>query len=421
MILFVLSMAIMNIGLGYSLAVLLSDAPLISPTLVKRLLTVTSKAPKVEPAVETVPLTVADLPAIWHERLTAANLPPESFVEGLLLHLYLAATPYREQLLTAEVRGRHALSRLDQPAESQLLTDVRTLHHNWRTTLDEVLQIIRQFADRLLDETPIVSQLELLLEEQLTALDRLGHDLQQIDLAKEPELGARQILAQLAASVELLHRGRDGWQHLLGKQLRGGNQKTLPSQPLYLDSLTGQISRVGMESLFHLWWAEDPQRLRLVSCALVDIDRLARLNDRLGPRAGDRILAAAAELLCGGIRTDRGFDRLVRYSGQQFLLFFGDTGPRNAGSALERIRQSLEAVTLDYEGTELDLSISAGIAAIQRNDTLDLFLARLNRSLQDAKLHGRNRTSVDEGEGPQLIADPQYYPVRAKCVRIEQA
>ncbi|WP_425614044.1 GGDEF domain-containing protein [Anatilimnocola sp. NA78] len=424
LILFVLSVAIMNFGLGYALAVLLSDAPIFNAQLLRKALTVVVKggAPSPQPLPEEIqPAVVADLPSAWLEQLTAANLPPESFVEGLLLKLNLSVTPYREQLLTAEVRGRHALSRLDQPAELQVLTDARALHTTWREFLHVTLQLVQAFANRVEGDASLLSKLELVLEDQLTALDRIGHALAEIDLAKEPEQGMRHLLEQLDGCIELLHRGRDSWQHLLAQKLRGGKEKTLPSQPLYLDPLTGQISRVGLESLFQLWWNEDPQRLRLVSCALVDIDRLGRLNDRLGHRAGDRILNAVANLLGTGIRNDRGFDRLARYSGQQFLVFMGDTGPRNAASAIERIRQSLEAVTLDYEGTELDTSISAGIAAVQRNDTLDAFLLRLKETLQNAKLHGRNRTSVDEGEGPQVVDNPQRYPVRANCVRIEQA
>lgn len=424
MILFVLSVAIMNFGLGYALAVLLSDAPIFSPELLRKAFTVKVKRelPTAEQAAEeALPAVVADLPPAWLEQLIEGNLAPESFVEGLLLKLNLSVAPYREQLLTAEVRCRLALSRLDQPAELQVLTDVRTLHKAWGEFLHITLKLVQAFATRVEGDGPLMTKLELILEDQLTVLDRIGHALTEIDLGKEPELGARQLLEQLDESIELLHTGRDAWQHLLAHKLRGGNDKTLPSQPLYLDPLTGQISRVGLESLFQLWWNEDPQRLRLVSCALVDIDRLGRLNDRLGHRAGDRILNAVAELLVQGIRNDRGFDRLARYNGQQFLVFMGDTGPRNAASAMERIRQSFEAVTLDYEGTELDASISAGIAAIQRNDTFETFLARLQESLQNAKLHGRNRTSVDEGEGPQVIDNPQHYTVRAKYVRIMQA
>lgn len=417
MILFVLSIAIMNFGLGYALAVMLSDAPLVSPQFLQKLRAAALGTPA-EPPPPPPTATLDDLPAAWLEQLTAASLPAGSFWEGLLLKLWLEVGAFREELLSAEVRGRLALSRLEQGVDVALLADCQHWQTRWRQLLGDVHELLRPRLDVLAADQPAGEQLDQLLEQQLTRLDHSVRELAELNLEKEPELGLRQLLTVLRESIDQLHRHRDGVQTLLATRLRG-SELIASGQPLYLDPLTGQISRMGTENLFELWFREDPQRLRLVSCALVDIDRLVKFNDRLGHRAGDRFLCAITDLLANGIRTDRGYDRMTRFSGQQFLLFFGDTGPRNAASALERIRQSLEAVTLDYEGNEHDVTISAGIAAIRREDTLDKFYARLQAALRNAKTYGRNRTSVDDGDGPEPLLTPMRYPVRAKHVRIE--
>ena len=417
MILFVLSVAIMNFGLGYALAVMLSDAPLVSPQVLRRL----KAAALGPPAVEPLPPPTAnleDVPPHWLEQLAAAKLPPNSFWEALLLKLWVEISPCREELLTAEVRGRHALSRLEQAVDTQLLEDVKGWQQRWRQTLDEVYQLLLPRIDCLAGDQDAAELLDEQLEQQLTRLDRIALELAAIDFALDPELAVRQLLTLLREAIDSLHQHRDGVQNLLAARLRG-SELISSGQPLYLDPLTGQISRMGAENLFELWFRDDPQRLRLVSCALVDIDRFARFNDRLGHRAGDRFLCTIADLLAAGIRTDRGFDRLVRFSGEKFLMFFGDTGPRNAAAALERIRQSLEAVTLDYEGNEHDVTISGGIVAISREDTLEKIYARLQATLRTAKSHGRNRTTVDNGDGPETLFDPQRYSVRARHVRIE--
>lgn len=419
MILFVLSIAIMNFGLGYALAVVLSNAPLALPELLRRLRAAGLAAD--EAPIDRHPPTLEDLPQPWRDQLLTAELPPRSFFEGLLLKLWIEIAPLREQLLTAEVRGRLALSRLDQAAGTQLLADVRGWQLSFRQHLQDVLSILQQHFD-LLDESIVAKEaLEEELEFHAAQLERCGQDLVAIEIEKELELGARQLLATVGEWIEQLHEHRDQMQTLLARKLRGGSALNGSGQPLYLDPLTGQISRLGTENLFELWFQEDPQRLRLVSCALVDVDRFARLNARLGHRAGDRLLSTIADLLQKGIRTDRGFDRIARVAGQQFLLFFGDTGPKNAGNALERIRQSIEASTLDYEGNEFDITISAGVAVMQREDTLETFFARLQSALQTAQKHGRNRTSIDDGEGAQTLFEPQRYPVKARHVRIEAA
>lgn len=417
MILFVFSIAIMNFGLGYALAVMLSDAPLVSSNFLNKLKAAALGLEQEEPAV-IVTATVEDIPATWLEQLTAARLPPGSFWESVLLKLWIEIAPFREELLSDEVRVRMALSNFEAVPQGQLLNDVTQSLARRRQLLDEVYQRLLPRLDCLDSDQADAERLDQQLEYQLERLAQHAAVVAAIDLEKEPDLGIRELQTVLRESIELLHRHRDEVQELLAIRLRG-SELIGSGQPLYLDPLTGHISRMGLENLFELWFGEDPQRLRLVSCALVDVDRFGRLNERLGNRAGDRLLCTIANELCGGIRTDRGFDRMARFSGEQFLMFFGDTGPRNAALAIERIRQTLEATTLDYEGNEHDVTISTGIVAIQRGDTVDKLYARLQSALQRAKTDGRNRTSVDEGEGADTLFEPQRYSVRAKQVRIE--
>jgi diguanylate cyclase len=417
-ILFILSIAIMNLGLGYALAVVLSDAPLALPELIERI-RAAALAPEPEPVPELPAPVVDDLPLPWQEQLQEAQLIPGTFFEGLLLKLWIEIAPLREQLLTAEVRGRLAQSRLDQAAELQLLADVHTLQVGFAEHLQHVYTILQQFYALLDEPEAFKEELEEELERRIAFAERCGQELASIDVAKEPDLGGRQLLSTLAQWIEQVHEHRDCVQSFLATKFREGSELNGPGQPLYLDPLTGQISRFGIENLLSLWWQEDPQRLRLVSCALVDVDRFDRFNERLGHRAGDRLLHAISNLLQEGIRTDRGFDRLARMSGQQFFVFFGDTGPKNAGIAVERIRQNIEATTLDYEGNEFDFTISVGIVAIRRDDTPETLFARLREALQTAKKHGRNRTSIDDGEGAQTLFEPKRFPVKAQLVRIE--
>lgn len=418
MILFVFSIAIMNFGLGFALAVMLSNAPLVSPQMIRRIKTAARSSLPEEALPPPLTATLDDIPHPWLDQLTTAGLPPRDFLEALLFKLWSEITPLREELLTCEVRAKLALSRLEPAGDSQLLSDVKAWQARWRQVLDEVYEILLPRLDVMDTDRPAAEQLDQQLEHQRTQLQRAVAEIAAVEIEKDPELAARQLLGLLREAIDQLHRHRDGVQTLLAAKLRGSELIGL-GQPLYLDPLTGQISRLGVENLFELWFHDDPQRLRLASCALIDVDRCTRINDRLGHRVGDRFLCTIGDLLAEGIRSDRGFDRLARYSGQQFLIFMGDTGPRNAGNALERIRQSLEAVTLDYEGNEHDTTISVGVVGIRREDTIDKLYGRLQQALRCAKTHGRNRTAVDEGEGAVALLDPQRYPVRAKHVRIE--
>ena len=132
---------------------------------------------------------------------------------------------------------------------------------------------------------------------------------------------------------------------------------------------------------------------------------------------GDHTIAALTRLFAEIFRRDRGTDRLVRLSGQSLLVFFGDTGPHQALSALERARQTIEATTWDDHGTEFELTISAGISEVRKNDTLAGVLDRLAETVKFAKLAGRNRAAIDEGEGPKLL-DPPQFTVKGRVVAV---
>lgn len=424
MILFVLSVAVMNFGLGYALALALADSPLVPPGFFTRLkvyLRESGEAHVEFDALDTTPASLADLPPEWLSQLTAAECPPSTMLEGLLLKVWIELAPYREELLTAEVRGRIALGKLDLAALGQLLADVRTVRSDWCTFLEMVLTVLQKRFAMLGSEYSLGNRLDLLLDHERRRIESEQSDCAELQFDFEGEVSARRLLASIARGIDAVHQVRDDVQHLLAEKLRGEAAPRELGQPLYLDALTGQISRIGLEGLLEMWWQEDPQRLRLASCALIKIDRFARLNERLGARAGDRLLTALASLLAKAIRTDRGFDRVARFNGDTFLLFFGDTGPGNAAVGVERIRQSFEGLTLDYEGNEIDVSVSIGIASVLREDGVPELLNRVQAALANAERHGRNRTSVDHGEGPGPLFEPMRHPVRAQRVCIAAA
>ena len=146
MIWFVFNIAVMNFGLGYALAVALSDAPLIPKDFFARIKAILRGDATLvsETVVSTDPPTLSELPADWRDQLSAVSLQPETWLEGLLLKLWVEVVPHREQLLTAEVRGRLALSRLDLVTQRQLHSDVADLQESWRAKV----QLIQAMAGK---------------------------------------------------------------------------------------------------------------------------------------------------------------------------------------------------------------------------------------------------------------------------------
>ncbi len=186
---------------------------------------------------------------------------------------------------------------------------------------------------------------------------------------------------------------------------------------LLIDSLTGVHNRTGLERLFEELWRDDPNRVRQISCAMVDLDRFARLLERFGAVACDRLLASFASLLEEMIRGDRGMDVVARFDGQRFVAFLADTGPRGAMSAIERIRQKIAESTFELNGDEFEMTISCGVTEVLNDDTTDTLFQRLHRTVRAAKKQGRNRTCLDEGSGAEAV-DPPEFEVQGQVIRV---
>lgn len=93
-----------------------------------------------------------------------------------------------------------------------------------------------------------------------------------------------------------------------------------------------------------------------------DLNGFKALNDTVGHAAGDRLLAATADVL---MRTARPGDTVVRQGGDEFCILLPDTTPQDALVLAELIRARLQAVQAFGSG----ISTGIGIAACPQDGT----------------------------------------------------
>lgn len=439
MVAWVFFVGLLNIALGYGVCVALSEPPpwsewkLKFARRIKRRATTSaeSQAPgpvPSEPAATAAmliaepPVTVAsvdELPAHWLDQLAQSGIVPKSFVEASAHVIRLEVGRYREQLLTAESRARANLALGDAGALKLVADDLRFINQDWLEKQSTAVDLLAQRTGRLGDHEDVAQAVEQALLDQSAQIKSICPALESLDFAAEVDSAGQRLLAKLATLVDAAHVLRDRMLDLLALLLRTGGQLETLSNNVQLDFLTGVPNRIGAENLFEAWRREDPNRSRQLSAALIDVDRFARVNARLGTRGGDRAIAALSRLLADLIRKDRGFDRLARTGGETFLLLFGDTGPHSALTALERVRQTIEATTFDDEGAAFELTISGGVVEAGQNETGAETYRRTQRALQFAKKAGRNHCAIDEGAGPATL-DPPQLAVQGRLVNLSR-
>jgi diguanylate cyclase (GGDEF)-like protein len=157
------------------------------------------------------------------------------------------------------------------------------------------------------------------------------------------------------------------------------------------DELTGLINRRHMLELLEQERQRCVRSGRTFCVALIDIDHFKRANDEGGHAAGDELLRVFARESLNVIRLA---DVLARWGGDEFVLMLADTTAPLARSGLERLRQRAAAVVVNANGTELRITMSAGLTEHIAGESVPQALERADRALYEAKAQGRDRVVV---------------------------
>ena len=119
--------------------------------------------------------------------------------------------------------------------------------------------------------------------------------------------------------------------------------------------------------------------------AMIDIDDFKKFNDTYGHNCGDYVLVELANIMrcvCAG-------SALCRWGGEEFLIC--TDGISLDTSILELFRQAVERRKFIYEGTQLKLTITIGVANYEPGQSLDKWIQHADDNLYEGKRTGKNK------------------------------
>lgn len=366
--------------------------------------------------------TLDELPLAWRDRMAAEQVSPRWFIDGLTQGLRVELNGYRQQVLAAEARARLVLSQESPEALEQLVADFRFLHHEWLARLLEGAELLAARRGRLGDAEEAAAGLDSLLYDQAARMDALDRRISEINFKTDFVTGCRRLLAELLELAASVHRLRDDLTNSLASILR--QQQSLADLPheQRLDALTGRQNRLGLEAARLSADSEvaekEPEGER--QAVLVAVDCFHRINERLGTRAGDRTLRAFSQLLADLLLRAGASAEMARVAGTRFLLILAGASRDQATSLAEYLRQTLEGVTFDCQGTSLELTARLGISTMEPGQSVEALLARLGAAVDAAEIAGRNRCVVADAGGSMVVA-PHSVAVISRRVPIEEA
>ncbi len=168
-----------------------------------------------------------------------------------------------------------------------------------------------------------------------------------------------------------------------------------------LDGLTGLYNRRHLDERLDAELSASLRHGRPLSLLLADLDHFKAVNDQHGHLAGDEALRQAALALRATVRKE---DVLARYGGEEFVVLARETTLEGGRALGERLRLAMERGRFRYQGTELALTLSVGVAVSARpgpfepGESARTLLAWADRALYLAKQAGRNRVVALESE-----------------------
>ncbi|KLV07180.1 diguanylate cyclase [Photobacterium aquae] len=166
-------------------------------------------------------------------------------------------------------------------------------------------------------------------------------------------------------------------------------QKSMKFEELaFTDNLTGTQNRHAVDS----WLSEilDFSRLNCHSFSIIyiDIDHFKRINDQFGHHCGDEVLKEFGRVL--NLRA-RKTDVVVRWGGEEFIIFCPATNLRSAQEFAEQLRNIVEHYHWSLGTT---ITCSLGVAEYRIDESVDEFISRADSALYLAKEQGRNRVEI---------------------------
>ena len=165
-----------------------------------------------------------------------------------------------------------------------------------------------------------------------------------------------------------------------------------------LDPLTGVPVRRILDSSLQKAYRESCDQGRSVAVIMCDVDHFKQVNDTYGHAAGDEALIVVARTL-DAVRREN--DLCCRYGGEEFTLLLEDANGEAALRLADRLRQAVAEIDLVYDGRQIPLTMSAGVAAFPELQikTAGELLLLADEALYEAKESGRNRCLLNLGRG----------------------
>lgn len=234
------------------------------------------------------------------------------------------------------------------------------------------------------------------LSSNLQKLTQAIRHLQQGELGRQIDINSKDEVGELAQAFnhmsEELARSHDELR-ASHAELRESHEKIAEQAEILRDlalrdSLTRLHNRRHFDEQACRLFKRALQQERPLTVMMGDIDHFKNINDTFSHAVGDSVLRRVGELLRKHTRTG---DLVARYGGEEFVIAFVDTSLEQAHQLCDKLRTQIASEDWADIHPQLKVTMSIGVAQMQREETIDQVVQLADVQLYRAKSGGRNQ------------------------------
>jgi diguanylate cyclase (GGDEF)-like protein len=158
------------------------------------------------------------------------------------------------------------------------------------------------------------------------------------------------------------------------------------------DDLTKLFNRRSLLSLGKKLIRMADRTNKPLSVLMIDVDKLKPVNDRHGHEAGNLLLISISQNISSVLREH---DVAARYGGDEFVVLLPECPVESAQKVVERMIKCFEQHSMRYQGEDIELSASFGIAEYPTDgDDLETLIEKADTAMYISKKEGRNLIQI---------------------------
>ncbi len=251
--------------------------------------------------------------------------------------------------------------------------------------LKDIIELLTRAISELDTENQIFTRTMYLQSEKLEAITRLD-DIKTIKNSLKVEIDhiketVRKKQEQDRRRVETLSQRISR----LNVELEQARTKSLT------DGLTGVNNRQSFDMYIRELVEKNSVIRHPFALFILDIDDFKAINDTYGHQTGDRIILAMVMKCKEFIRQE---DFIARYGGDEFIIILQGASLRNAIKRAKQISKSIAGSQYRVDdlkkGLTLGFTVSIGVSAFRKGDTISSLIKRADDALYASKQKGKN-------------------------------